>query len=159
MLAFIIASVCVLIDQLTKYLVIKYLKGERPLVIVKDLLSFVYVENRGAAFGILQNKKWFFVIVTVISVVILLYIFLSSYRKMSTWLIVALSFILGGTIGNFIDRMRLDYVVDFISVRIMNRYDFAVFNLADAFIVIGAIMLMLHIIIFDNKKAVKWDMK
>ncbi len=155
MLAFIIASVCVLIDQLTKYLVIKYLKGERPLVIVKDLLSFVYVENRGAAFGILQNKKWFFVIVTVISVVILLYIFLSSYRKMSTWLIVALSFILGGTIGNFIDRMRLDYVVDFISVRIMNRYDFAVFNLADAFIVIGAIMLMLHIIIFDNKKAVK----
>lgn len=155
MLAFIIASVCVLLDQLTKYLVIKYLKGERPLIIVKDLLSFVYVENRGAAFGILQNKKWFFVIVTVISVLILLYIFLSSYRKMSTWLIVALSFILGGTIGNFIDRMRLDYVVDFISVRIMNRYDFAVFNLADAFIVVGAIMLMLYIMIFDTKKAVK----
>lgn len=155
MLAFIIASVCILLDQLTKYLVIKYLKGERPLVIVKDLLSFVYVENRGAAFGILQNKKWFFVIVTIISVLILLYIFLSSYRKMSTWLIVALAFILGGTIGNFIDRMRLDYVVDFISVRIMNRYDFAVFNLADAFIVVGAIMLMLYIMISDNKKAVK----
>lgn len=155
MLAFIIASVCILLDQLTKYLVIKYLKGERPLVIVKDLLSFVYVENRGAAFGILQNKKWFFVIVTIISVLILLYIFLSSYRKMSTWLIVALAFILGGTIGNFIDRMRLDYVVDFISVRIMNRYDFAVFNLADTFIVVGAIMLMLYIMISDNKKAVK----
>lgn len=70
---------------------------------------------------------------------------------MSTWLIVSLSFVLGGTIGNFIDRMRLDYVVDFISVRIMNRYDFAVFNVADSFIVIGAIMLMIHIIFLDSK--------
>ncbi len=155
MLAFIIASVCILLDQITKYLVVSYVKGNKPLVIVEELLSFVYVENRGAAFGILQNKKWLFVVVTVISVLALLYVFLFHYKKMSTWLIVSLSFVLGGTIGNFIDRMRLDYVVDFISVRIMNRYDFAVFNLADAFIVVGAIMLVLHIILFDSKKAVK----
>lgn len=155
MLAFIIASVCILLDQITKYLVVSYVKGNKPLVIVEELLSFVYVENRGAAFGILQNKKWLFVVVTVISVLALLYVFLFHYKKMSTWLIVSLSFVLGGTIGNFIDRMRLDYVVDFISVRIMNRYDFAVFNLADAFIVVGAIMLVLHIILFDSKKALK----
>lgn len=155
MLAFIIASVCILLDQITKYLVVSYVKGNKPLVIVEELLSFVYVENRGAAFGILQNKKWLFVVVTVISVLALLYVFLFHYKKMSTWLIVSLSFVLGGTIGNFIDRIRLDYVVDFISVRIMNRYDFAVFNLADAFIVVGAIMLVLHIILFDSKKALK----
>lgn len=151
MLAFIITSVCILLDQLTKYLVVEFIKGSKPLVIVEELLSFVYVENRGAAFGILQNKKWLFIIVTVISVAALLYLFLFHYKKMSTWLIVSLSFVLGGTIGNFIDRMRLDYVVDFISVRIMNRYDFAVFNVADSFIVIGAIMLMIHIIFLDSK--------
>ena len=151
MLAFIITSVCILLDQLTKYLVVELIKGSKPLVIVEELLSFVYVENRGAAFGILQNKKWLFIVVTVISVAALLYLFLFHYKKMSTWLIVSLSFVLGGTIGNFIDRMRLDYVVDFISVRIMNRYDFAVFNVADSFIVIGAIMLMIHIIFLDSK--------
>ncbi|NLD16721.1 MAG: signal peptidase II [Tissierellia bacterium] len=151
MLAFIITSVCILLDQLTKYLVVEFIKGSKPLVIVEELLSFVYVENRGAAFGILQNKKWLFIVVTVISVAALLYLFLFHYKKMSTWLIVSLSFVLGGTIGNFIDRMRLDYVVDFISVRIMNRYDFAVFNVADSFIVIGAIMLMIHIIFLDSK--------
>lgn len=151
MLAFIITSVCILLDQLTKYLVVEFIKGSKPLVIVEELLSFVYVENRGAAFGILQNKKWLFIVVTIISVAALLYLFLFHYKKMSTWLIVSLSFVLGGTIGNFIDRMRLDYVVDFISVRIMNRYDFAVFNVADSFIVIGAIMLMIHIIFLDSK--------
>jgi signal peptidase II len=151
MLAFIITSVCIVLDQLTKYLVVKFIKGSKPLVIAEDLLSFVYVENRGAAFGILQNKKWLFIVVTIISVTALLYLFLFHYKKMSTWLIVSLSFVLGGTIGNFIDRMRLDYVVDFISVRIMNRYDFAVFNIADSFIVIGAIMLMIHIIFLDSK--------
>ncbi|NLW43493.1 MAG: signal peptidase II, partial [Tissierellia bacterium] len=144
-------SVCIVLDQLTKYLVVKFIKGSKPLVIAEDLLSFVYVENRGAAFGILQNKKWLFIVVTIISVTALLYLFLFHYKKMSTWLIVSLSFVLGGTIGNFIDRMRLDYVVDFISVRIMNRYDFAVFNIADSFIVIGAIMLMIHIIFLDSK--------
>ncbi|MFB0971403.1 MAG: signal peptidase II [Neofamilia sp.] len=151
MLAFIITSVCILLDQLTKYLVVEFIKGSKPLVIVEELLSFVYVENRGAAFGILQNKKWLFIVVTIISVAALLYLFLFHYKKMSTWLIVSLSFVLGGTIGNFIDRMRLDYVVDFISVRIMNRYDFAVFNVADSFIVIGAIMLIIHIIFLDSK--------
>lgn len=159
MLAFIITSVCIVLDQLTKYLVVKFIKGSKPLVIAEDLLSFVYVENRGAAFGILQNKKWLFIVVTIISVTALLYLFLFHYKKMSTWLIVSLSFVLGGTIGNFIDRMRLDYVVDFISVRIMNRYDFAVFNIADSFIVIGAIMLMIHIIFLDSKGWWKCNMK
>lgn len=152
MLAFIIASVCIVLDQLSKYLVATFIKGNKPLVIIEGLLSFVYIENRGAAFGILQNKKWFFVLVTIISLAALLYAFLFYYKKMSTWLIVSLALILGGTIGNFIDRMRLSYVVDFISVRIMNRFDFAVFNLADAFIVIGAIMLIIYIMFVETER-------
>lgn len=151
MLAFIITTVCIFLDQVTKLLVINYLKGHRPLIIVEDLLSFVYVENRGAAFGILQNKLWFFVLVTVISVAVLLYSLVFYYKGMPVWLIISLSLILGGVIGNFIDRIRLGFVVDFISVRILNRFDFAVFNLADSFIVIGAIMLMLYILFIENK--------
>lgn len=150
MLAIIITTVCIFLDQISKILVLKFLKGHRPIVIFEDLLSFVYVENRGAAFGILQNKLWFFVIITVISVAVLLYSLISYYKEMPMWLIVSLSLVLGGIIGNFIDRIRLGYVVDFISVRILNRFNFAVFNLADSFIVIGAIMLMLYILFVET---------
>lgn len=153
MLAFIITLSCIFIDQITKLLVLSNLRGRSPVIIIENLLSFAYVENRGAAFGILQNKKWFFVLVTIISVIILLYILISQYKTMSMWLLAALSLILGGTIGNFIDRMRLGFVVDFISVRILNRFNFAVFNLADSFIVIGAIMLMLYILFLEPKRS------
>lgn len=151
MLAFIIAISCIFIDQLTKYLVLLNLRGRSPVILIENLLSFVYVENRGAAFGILQNKQWLFVVVTIISVSILLYVLILHYNKLSLWLIFSLSLILGGTIGNFIDRLRLGFVVDFISVKILNRFNFAVFNLADSFIVIGAIMLVIYIMFLETK--------
>ena len=157
MLALIIVLVTVFLDQISKHFVVLYLKGQRPLTIIEGLLSFTYVENRGAAFGILQNRKLFFVAVTVVTLIILMYIFLRYYKYLNLWTISSLSMIMGGTIGNFIDRMRLDYVVDFISLRFFNRYNFAVFNLADTFIVVGAIMLMLYIMIFEPKKVAKSD--
>ena len=157
MLALIIVLVTVFLDQISKHFVVLYLKGQRPLTIIEGLLSFTYVENRGAAFGILQNKKLFFVAVTVVTLIILMYIFLRYYKHLNLWTISSLSMIMGGTIGNFIDRMSLDYVVDFISLRFFNRYNFAVFNLADTFIVVGAIMLMLYIMIFEPKKVAKSD--
>ena len=157
MLALIIVLVTVFLDQISKHFVVLYLKGQRPLKIIEGLLSFTYVENRGAAFGILQNRKLFFVAVTVVTLIILMYIFLRYYKYLNLWTISSLSMIMGGTIGNFIDRMSLDYVVDFISLRFFNRYNFAVFNLADTFIVVGAIMLMLYIMIFEPKKVAKSD--
>lgn len=157
MLALIIVLVTVFLDQISKHFVVLYLKGQRPLTIIEGLLSFTYVENRGAAFGILQNRKLFFVAVTVVTLIILMYIFLRYYKYLNLWTISSLSMIMGGTIGNFIDRMSLDYVVDFISLRFFNRYNFAVFNLADTFIVVGAIMLMLYIMIFEPKKVAKSD--
>lgn len=157
MLALIIVLVTVFLDQISKHFVVLYLKGQRPLTIIEGLLSFTYVENRGAAFGILQNRKLFFVAVTVVTLIILMYIFLRYYKYLNLWTISSLSMIMGGTIGNFIDRMSLDYVVDFISLRFFNRYNFVVFNLADTFIVVGAIMLMLYIMIFEPKKVAKSD--
>lgn len=155
MLALILVLVTVFLDQLSKYFVVVYLKGQRPFTIIEGLLSLTYVENRGAAFGILQDRKLFFIVVTVVTLLILSYIFLRYYRHLNLWTITSLAMIMGGTIGNFIDRMRLDYVVDFISLRFFNRYNFAVFNLADTFIVVGAIMLMLYIIVFEPKKVSK----
>ena len=151
MLAFIIVISCIFIDQITKLLVLSNLRGNSPVILIDNLLSFVYVENRGAAFGILQNKQWLFVLVTVLSVCILLYVLIFYYKNFSLWLLFSLSLILGGTIGNFLDRIRLGFVVDFISVKILNRYNFAVFNLADSFIVIGAIMLVFYIIFLEPK--------
>lgn len=151
MLAFIIVISCIFIDQITKLLVLSNLRGNSPVILIDNLLSFVYVENRGAAFGILQNKQWLFVLVTVLSVCIFLYVLIFYYKNLSLWLLFSLSLILGGTIGNFLDRIRLGFVVDFISVKILNRYNFAVFNLADSFIVIGAIMLVFYIVFLEPK--------
>lgn len=152
MLALILVVVTVFLDQLSKHFVVTYLKNQHPLTIIEGLLSFTYVENRGAAFGILQDRKIFFIVVTVITLFILLYIFFRYYKHLNLWTITSLSMIMGGTIGNFIDRMRLDFVVDFISLRFFNRYNFAVFNLADTFIVVGALMLMLYILLMEPKK-------
>ena len=142
----------VLIDQISKYFVVIFLKGQPPLVIKDNFLNLYYLENRGAAFGILQGKKIIFTIITVVVIVILLRILFKDYKNCPTMLKVCISLILGGTIGNFIDRVRLHYVVDFISMRFFG-YDFAVFNLADAFIVVGTFLLIVYILFQDHLKS------
>lgn len=151
MTAFLCVVILVLIDQFTKFMVVVNLKGNPPLVVIDNFLSFNYVENYGAAFGILQGRKALFTIVTVVVVVILVYTLYKYYKTSSFLFKATLILILGGTIGNFIDRMRLNYVVDFISTRIFG-YDFAVFNLADSFIVVGSFLLVLMILLHDNEK-------
>lgn len=136
-------------DQVSKFYVVKFLKDQAPLVIKDNFLNLFYLENRGAAFGILQGKKIIFTIITIIVVFILLKILFKNYKKSSKLLKICISLILGGTIGNFIDRIRLNYVVDFISMRIFG-YDFAVFNLADTFIVLGTIILIIYILRNDT---------
>ncbi|WP_039856649.1 signal peptidase II [Peptoniphilus sp. oral taxon 386] len=140
-----------IIDQLSKYFVVNFLKDKPPLVVIKNFLNFFYLENRGAAFGIMQDKGIFFTIITVIVVCVLTGILFKNYNNKSKPLKFAVALILGGTIGNFVDRIRLKYVIDFISVKIFN-YDFAVFNLADSFIVIGTIILVIIILLYENPK-------
>lgn len=148
-MAFIIGIIVIIIDQLTKSMAIKYLKSTNGKVIIEDFFQFHYVENYGAAFGILQNKKIFFIIVT-LTIVSLICVFLIRYSKnINVFLKIALGLLLGGAIGNFIDRIRLGYVVDFISVRLIRKYDFPVFNVADIAIVIATGILIL-IILFDE---------
>lgn len=136
----------VIVDQFSKMMIIKYLKPIGSLQIIKNFLKFTYVENRGAAFGILQNKSIFFIIVTIIVGTLLIY----SMVKIpgSNLYKITLSLILGGAIGNLIDRIRLHYVVDFINF----KYFPAVFNVADSFIVIGAIILVYLMLFNESRK-------
>lgn len=154
MFVILFSIILILIDQFSKYLVVTNLAKTDGITIIKDFLQFYYVENRGAAFGILEGHRSFFIIITLIVLAILFYIAFKDYNKKSSILKFTISLLIAGTIGNFIDRIRLHYVVDFISLKIL-KFNFAVFNLADSFIVIGTILLMIMIILHDNPKVKK----
>lgn len=141
--------ILILIDQASKYFVVEHLKGQDPKIIIKNFFQLQYVENRGAAFGIMQDKRWLFILITLIVVAIILYVLFLNKSSLSSLVTISLVLILSGTIGNFIDRLRLHYVVDFLSFRFFG-HNFAVFNLADAFIVIGTLVLMLWIIMLEG---------
>jgi len=137
----------ILIDQLTKYLAVIRLKDIGSIEIVRGIFSLTYVENRGAAFGILQNHRWFFIITTTIICVVMIY-FLITQSNTSIVLRISLSMILGGAIGNLIDRIRFGYVVDMLHFTLI---DFPVFNVADCFVVTGTILLAYYILFVADK--------
>ena len=140
--------VFLVIDQITKYLAVAFLQGNPSIHLIGNFLRFTYVENRGAAFGILQNQRMFFIISTVILVAFLTYLLVFN-KKVTNATKLTLSLILSGAIGNFIDRFRLGYVIDFVDVRFGNFYDFPVFNIADSCLVVGVIFLV--ILVLFNK--------
>lgn len=144
----------VMMDQLSKFFVVSFLKGQSPYVLIDGFLSFYYIENRGAAFGILQNSQLLFSIITIVVLLGLMIYLIKNYKSSSLATKISLTLIIAGAIGNFIDRLRLKYVIDFISFR-MFGHDFAVFNLADSFIVIGTIIVMILVILHENPKRKK----
>ena len=106
----------IILDQVTKVWATNTLRDGSEIKIIDEFFRLSYVENRGAAFGMLQNKIWFFVLVTIIMLVILAYIFFVN-KNLNILSKLSLTLIAGGAIGNFIDRVRLGYVVDFLDVR------------------------------------------
>jgi signal peptidase II len=144
----ILAVFIVLIDQGTKYLAIIRLKDKQPISIINNFLQLKYVENRGAAFGILQNKQMPLIILTFLILIGIIY-YLYKNRKLTKISKISLWGIIGGSIGNLIDRIRLNFVVDFIDVNFWGYYDFPVFNLADSFLVVFTILL--SILVFTEK--------
>ncbi|RKD34338.1 signal peptidase II [Thermohalobacter berrensis] len=152
MLYFLSVLSIILIDQISKYYAVKLLKGSRPYVIIEKFLQFNYVENYGAAFGILQNKKLFFIITTsLILIGIIAYMIMN--KNLTKLMKASLIMIIGGAIGNFIDRVRLGYVVDFIDVKFGTLYDYPVFNLADSFIVVATIIIV-YLVLFNKHEIV-----
>ena len=144
-----IVAALVSFDQLTKWLAVLGLKGAETAVIVPKLLGFTYVENRGAAFGILQGQRWLFLIFTgVVMAAILALLLFGNFRRFKLFNISATLIVAGG-LGNFIDRLIHGYVVDFIEVLF---FDFPVFNVADCFVVVGSVLLLIFFLfIYDDK--------
>lgn len=140
---FIVAAV-IAIDQIAKSVLVKALAGGQ-ITVIKNFFRLVYVENYGIAFGMFKNKTLFFIITQcIISVLIIFVIYKFHDKSMSVT--ICLSFILGGAIGNLIDRIRFGYVIDYLSFSIFPP----VFNFADSAIVVGAILLSL-ILVFNKE--------
>ena len=129
----------VLLDQISKLLTLGLLYEDK-VVVIKGILNFTYVENRGMAFGLLANHRWVFIVLSVLGIVLMgFYLFRYTERHLSR---VGLALIVGGGIGNMIDRIRLGFVVDFID---FCAFDFWVwvFNVADAAVCVGAALFVL----------------
>lgn len=136
----------ILADRFTKiYAINNFI--ESP--IYTKLINFVYVENKGAAFGILQEKRLLFVILTVSVVGGILYYFIKNYKKNPKLLNIALSLVVSGALGNFYDRIVNAYVVDFIEISFIN---FPVFNIADILITAGSILMVIYIMFLEDKR-------
>jgi signal peptidase II len=147
---YIIGILMLISDQVSKYYAVELLRGREPYVLVDNFLQLNYIENFGAAFGILQNKQLFFIILTTFVIIgILIYIKLNT--KLSKPMIFALVMVVFGALGNLIDRIRLGYVIDFIDVKFGNFYDFPVFNFADSFIVVATIVIM-YLVLFEKNE-------
>lgn len=149
-MSFILSFIIILIDQLTKHFAIINLKGSRPNIVIPDFFKLVYVENYGAAFGILKHKKIFFIVITFIVVVLISLFLFKYYSKLNLFMKIGSGLLLGGAIGNLIDRIRFGYVVDFISFRLFDVYEYPVFNVADMGIVVGTIIILI-LILFDKQ--------
>ena len=145
--------VTVFLDQLTKYLTVLHLKPIDTLPIIEDVFHLTYVENTGAAFGMMKDARWVFMITSTVAIVGILGYMIHRYyvkkEKMPWMEALSLSLILGGGIGNMIDRTMLGYVVDMIDCRFIN---FAVFNVADSFVCIGAGLMILYLIILTVRE-------
>jgi signal peptidase II len=128
---------------------VKYLMGSSPIVIIKDHFELRYVQNYGAAFGILQQKRIFFIIITTIVILLIILYLYKNYNVLSNFAKFSITLFLSGAIGNFIDRLRLGYVIDFLRVNLIKSYDFPVFNMADVFIVVGT-ALIVFVVLFDK---------
>lgn len=144
--ALVCALLCVLLDRATKYLAVSFIGLGESKVALDGVLNFTYIQNKGMAFGLLADKRYIFIIVSAVLLVAIV-AFLFVYRKQAnTWLKVSCGLVLGGGIGNMIDRIALGYVIDFIDFRLFSFWNW-VFNIADACVCIGVFMLIIYLLI------------
>jgi signal peptidase II len=144
-----IALAIIIFDQLTKWIVVKEMELGESIPVIDNFLYITSHRNRGAAWGILQGQMWFFYVITII-VVIGLIVYIRKINKADKWLGVALGLMLGGAIGNFIDRVFRQEVVDFVNTYIFT-YDFPIFNVADSALVVG-VGIMFILTLFEGKQ-------
>lgn len=159
----VISALLISFDQLTKLYIHTHFQLGESLVVIKDFFNLTYVRNFGAAFGFLANshpefREVFFLVMPPIALTIILYI-LRSVAESDRFQVIALSSIFGGAVGNYIDRLRYRYVIDFLDFHINEKYTWPAFNVADSAIVIGVCMLLILMVAETKnaKRSSKWN--
>jgi len=142
---FIIVFLGLLLDRLAKIWALNSLKDNNGVIVIKDFFKLEYLENRGAAFGILQNKLIILAIVTLLVISGMIY-YIIKYKPKSKFLRISFALIISGALGNLYDRLIYKYVVDFILVHYKEIYYFPTFNIADSLVVIGTVILAISIV-------------
>lgn len=154
MIVVIIAVVVLILDQLSKLWVVNTLKAVKDIPVIDGVLHWHYAENTGASFSMMNNVSWFPTVVAIFAGIVvaaaIVYVFTRKY-KMHWMEILSVGLVIGGAIGNLIDRVRFGYVIDFIYVKLIN---FAIFNIADSALVAGAILLSIYVL-FVHEKHIK----
>ncbi|MBQ8117549.1 MAG: signal peptidase II [Lachnospiraceae bacterium] len=150
----VLLAVLLFADQFTKHLAVLKLKGQEAFVLIDGVLELDYLENRGSAFGMLQDQKFLIVAVDLIFMAVLLFLLVKlppdrKYVKLH----ILMTMVMGGGIGNMIDRLRLDHVVDFISFVLIH---YPIFNVADIYIVVAVILLFILFVFVYKEEDLTW---
>ena len=133
-------------DLLTKLTASKL--GSREVVLIPGVLSLSYIENRGAAFGIMQGRQWLLIVISAVMIAAAVVFYIRRIRDIQyRYLRVLIVFLVAGALGNMIDRIMLGYVRDFIYFKLI---DFPVFNVADIYVTVSAVLILIWIILHDD---------
>lgn len=146
----VLIAALVFLDQFTKHLAVLHLKDQPNIIWVKGVMELEYLENRGAAFGILQNQQWLFILLffLFVTAVIIFYCRMPLDKKYLPVQIISL-FLIAGGLGNLIDRIRLGYVIDFFYFSLIN---FPIFNVADIYVTVGMVILFILLIFYYKEE-------
>ncbi len=138
------------LDQWTKQLAVAHLQGQEPIPLWEGVFELRFVTNRGAAFGIFQNQRWLFLVLTAVIMAALLWLFwkLPRTRRFLPLQVLCVA-VEAGALGNMIDRVRLGYVIDFLYFRLI---DFPVFNVADCYVTVGVLLAALLLLFYYKEE-------
>ena len=150
---FLLSALIVGLDQWLKFWIVANLELGEVQNLIPNILSLTYIQNTGAAWSILEGQMVFFTIITTIAGIVVTYL-LIRYRQENKFLTIGLALVLAGAIGNFIDRVRLNYVVDMFQTDFMN---FPIFNVADMSLVIGVGLIFIYTLFDEQMKGNKHE--
>ncbi|MFW5988331.1 MAG: signal peptidase II [bacterium] len=149
---FIFASIIIVVDQLSKFLIRTNFNQSERVAILGDYLYLTFIKNKGAAFGILSGQRLFFIFITIFFLIFIIYIYKNELPQTAAAR-AAVTFLLGGSISNLIDRVLMHYVTDFIAFDLFDFYQLPVINIADIFIFFG-VFILIHQLMFSADRGV-----
>lgn len=157
LLFFLLTAGVILLDQITKILSLRYLAPLGTFPLWENVFHLTYVENTGAAFGMLKDQRWVFLVISTVALGgMVAYMCLTKAKHPLE--ITSVAFIVGGGIGNMIDRVARGFVVDFVDVRCIPFWKY-VFNVADIFVCVGCGLFILYVLLFETKAQKKEDIQ